>query len=242
VERLRIDDPIGALAAHGMSGVWGTLALGFLTVPSLAERLDWGKAGLFYGGGLHQLGVQVLGLAAVGAFTFTASFGILWLMKVTIGIRTDSDVEQAGLDVSEHGMWGYPEFYIPVPGGYGSDHHIPTGTQFSDREVIVTQGASGDSMYVVQSGKVEVVHTGEDGQDHQLATLKAGEFFGEMAIFENEVRSATVRAIGDARVLEVDKKTVEKRIQDDPRLAVTLLKTMSSRIRVGQAMTIGSDG
>jgi len=231
VERLRIDDPIGALAAHGMSGVWGTLALGFLTVPSLAERLDWGKAGLFYGGGLHQLGVQVLGLAAVGAFTFTASFVILWLMKVTIGIRTDSDVEQAGLDVSEHGMWGYPEFYIPVPGGYGSDHHIPTGTQFSDREVIVRQGASGDSMYVVQSGKVEVVHTGEDGQDHQLATLKAGEFFGEMAIFENEVRSATVRAIGDARVLEVDKKTVEKRIQDDPRLAVNMLKTMSSRLR-----------
>ena len=44
-------------------------------------------------------------------------------MKVTVGIRTEPEVETLGLDVSEHGMWGYPEFYIPVPGGYGSEHH-----------------------------------------------------------------------------------------------------------------------
>ena len=123
VERLGIDDPIGALAAHGMSGVWGTLALGFLTVPSLAERLETGTAGVLYGGGWRQLGVQATGLAAVGAFTFAASFGVLWLFKVTVGIRTDAEVETAGLDVSEHGMWGYPEFYIPVPGGYGTEAH-----------------------------------------------------------------------------------------------------------------------
>jgi Amt family ammonium transporter len=123
VERLRIDDPVGAIAAHGMSGVWGTLALGFLTVPALAERLEWGRAGLLYGGGLDQLGVQVLGLAAVGAFTFGLSFAILWVMRATVGIRTEPAVEAAGLDVSEHGMWGYPEFYIPVPGGYGSETH-----------------------------------------------------------------------------------------------------------------------
>ena len=86
-------------------------------------------------------------------------------------------------------------------------------------------------MYVVQSGKVEVVQTGADGDEQQLGTLKAGEFFGEMAIFEDEIRSATVRAVGDARVLEVDKKTVERRIQDNPHLAVNMLKTMSSRLR-----------
>ncbi len=123
VEKIGIDDPVGALAAHGMSGMWGTLALGFLTVPKLAENLETGKGGLFYGGGFHQLGIQVLGLVAVGAFTFTASFLVLWLMKVTVGIRTEPEVETLGLDVSEHGMWGYPEFYIPVPGGYGSEHH-----------------------------------------------------------------------------------------------------------------------
>jgi Amt family ammonium transporter len=122
VERVGIDDPVGALAAHGMAGVWGTLALGFLTVPKLAENLATGSGGLFYGGGFHQLGIQALGLAAVGAFTFTASFLVLGLMKMTVGIRTEPEVEAAGLDVSEHGMWGYPEFYIPVPGGYGTEH------------------------------------------------------------------------------------------------------------------------
>jgi Amt family ammonium transporter len=123
VERLHIDDPIGAISAHGMAGVWGTLSLGFLALPSQAKSLATGQGGLFYGGGFHQLGVQFLGLAAVGAFTFTASFGVLWLMKVTFGIRTEPEHETAGLDVSEHGMWGYPEFYIPVPGGYGTESH-----------------------------------------------------------------------------------------------------------------------
>jgi Amt family ammonium transporter len=123
VERMGLDDPVGAIAAHGMSGVWGTLSLGFLTVPGLADRLATGRGGLFYGGGLHQLGIQALGLVSVGAFTFTASFLVLWLFKVTFGIRTEPEVEQMGLDVSEHGMWGYPEFYIPVPGGYGTEQH-----------------------------------------------------------------------------------------------------------------------
>ena len=123
VEKARIDDPIGALAAHGMAGVWGTISLGFLTLPGQAEKLATGSAGLFYGGGFHQLGVQALGLVAVGAFTFSASFAVLWVMKVTVGIRTEPEVESAGLDVSEHGMWGYPEFYIPVPGGYGTEAH-----------------------------------------------------------------------------------------------------------------------
>ena len=63
---------------------------------------------------------------------------ILLLFKVTIGIRTDSEVEQMGLDVSEHGMWGYPEFYIPVPGGYGSEQNIRWAAVL-DREVIVSR-------------------------------------------------------------------------------------------------------
>jgi Amt family ammonium transporter len=78
--------------------------------------------------------VQALGLAAVGAFTFGVSYGVLWVMKVTVGIRTEPDVETAGLDVSEHGMWGYPEFYIPVPGGYGTDAHAHIGFAHRSRE------------------------------------------------------------------------------------------------------------
>jgi Amt family ammonium transporter len=123
VESIGIDDPIGAVAVHGLAGVWGTLATGIFALPSLASNLATGSGGLLYTGSFRQLGVQALGILAVGAFTFTISFGALWAMKRTAGIRVDASVEQAGLDVSEHGMWGYPEFYIPVPGGYGSESH-----------------------------------------------------------------------------------------------------------------------
>jgi ammonium transporter, Amt family len=123
VERIGIDDPIGAVAVHGMSGVWGTLATGLFAVPALASNLATGTGGLVYTGSFHQLGVQALGLVAVGGFTFSASFGSLWVMKRVWGIRVEPETETAGLDVSEHGMWGYPEFYIPVPGGYGTETH-----------------------------------------------------------------------------------------------------------------------
>ncbi len=121
VERLRIDDPVGAIAAHGMAGVWGTLALGFFTAPELAERLATGSGGLLYTGSAAQLGTQALGLLAVGVFTFGASFLSLWAMDAAFGIRTDAEAESAGLDMSEHGMWGYPELFSPVPGGYRTD-------------------------------------------------------------------------------------------------------------------------
>jgi Amt family ammonium transporter len=108
---------------HGMAGVWGTLAVGLFAVPALASNLATGSGGLFYTGSFHQLGVQALGLVTVGAFTFSLSFGALWTMKRLWGIRVEEHVETAGLDVAEHGMWGYPEFYIPVPGGYGTESH-----------------------------------------------------------------------------------------------------------------------
>ena len=106
------------------------------------------------------------------------------------------------------------------------------GKIYRDREEIIHQGEMGDSMYVVQSGRVEVLLNSGDGPERHLAFLEAGDFFGEMAVFEKEVRSATVRAAGEARVLRVDKKTLLRRIREDPLLAVNLLKTMSHRIRV----------
>src|SRR5256884_2665229 len=123
VERIGVDDPIGAVAVHGMSGGWGTLAARVFAGPALASNLATGTGGLVYTGSFHQLGVQALGLVAVGAFTFSASFGSLWAMKRLWGIRVEPETETAGLDVSEHGMGGYPEFSIPVPGGYGTESH-----------------------------------------------------------------------------------------------------------------------
>jgi Amt family ammonium transporter len=123
VERLGIDDPIGAVAVHGLAGVWGTLATGLLAVPALAATVGVGRGGLFYTGSPYQLGVQALGLVSVAAFTFSLSYGSLWVLNRLWGIRVEQHVETAGLDVAEHGMWGYPEFYIPVPGGYGTESH-----------------------------------------------------------------------------------------------------------------------
>lgn len=105
------------------------------------------------------------------------------------------------------------------------------GKLYSDGECIIRQGSIGNSMYVVQGGKVEVIQQSDDGLEQHLAYLKAGDFFGEMAVFENETRSATVRADGEARVLKIDKRTLLTRIREDPLLAVNLLKTMSHRIR-----------
>lgn len=105
------------------------------------------------------------------------------------------------------------------------------GKIYEDGDIIIRQGETGDSMYVVQSGQVEVLQTSpEEGEQH-LAFLETGDFFGEMAVFEKIVRSATVRSVGESRVLKVDNKTLLRRIREDPLLAVNLLKTMSHRIR-----------
>jgi CRP/FNR family cyclic AMP-dependent transcriptional regulator len=104
------------------------------------------------------------------------------------------------------------------------------GKLYKDGKTIIKQGHSGECFYVIQSGRVEVVQSSAHGEQH-LTFLESGSFFGEMAIFEKEARSATIRAAGDARVLKVDKKTLYRRIQEDPLIAVGLLKTMSHRIR-----------
>jgi CRP-like cAMP-binding protein len=104
------------------------------------------------------------------------------------------------------------------------------GKIFSNGEVIVQQGDVGEEMYVVQAGKVEVVLE-SGGQHERVAVLGPRDFFGEMALFDKEVRSATVRALGEARVLTIDKRTLLKRISEDPLLAFNMLKSMSARVR-----------
>ncbi len=104
------------------------------------------------------------------------------------------------------------------------------GRVFADGETIVQQGDVGNEMYVVQSGKVEVVLESA-GNQHRVSVLKAQDFFGEMSLFDKDVRSATVRALGEARVLTIDKRTLLKRISEDPFLAYSLLRVMSARVR-----------
>jgi Amt family ammonium transporter len=110
-----IDDPVGATSAHGLAGIWGTLACGFFTSPRLAEFNEVGDPGLWYSGSFSQLGAQALGVGVAFACVFIVSFGIFFLLKKTIGIRVSPEEEDAGLDISEHGMYGYPEQFIPQP-------------------------------------------------------------------------------------------------------------------------------
>jgi Amt family ammonium transporter len=110
-----IDDPVGALTAHGLCGIWGTLSCGLFTAPRLAEYNAVGEPGFIYNGSLHQLGSQALGIVVVFAFVFVLSFATFWAIKKAYGLRVTADEEDAGLDISEHGMYGYPEQFIPAP-------------------------------------------------------------------------------------------------------------------------------
>src|SRR3954449_1210598 len=110
-----LDDPVGALSAHGLAGIVGTLCCGIFTSPRLAELNGVGDPGLWYSGSFHQLGVQALGIAVAFVSVFVVSYIVFWAIKRTIGLRVTADEEDAGLDISEHGMYGYPEQFIPQP-------------------------------------------------------------------------------------------------------------------------------
>lgn len=104
------------------------------------------------------------------------------------------------------------------------------GKVYEDGQFIVHQGDIGDCMYVLQQGEVEVIHEEGDRQV-QLRVLHQGDVFGEMAIFEKEVRSASVRAHGRAQVLTIEKRAFLRRVKEDPTLAFNILQVMSQRIR-----------
>lgn len=104
------------------------------------------------------------------------------------------------------------------------------GREYADGEVICRQGETGDRMFVMQAGRAEVVRQ-DGGSEVLLAELITGDVFGEMAIFDRQPRSATVRAKGMARVLTLDKRSFLRRVHEDPSLAFNILRKMSMRIR-----------
>jgi Amt family ammonium transporter len=112
-----LDDPVGALSAHGLAGIWGTLSCGLFTDPDFAKFNGVGSGGLVYTGKFNQLGAQALAVSISFTTVFTLSFILFWIIKKTVGLRVDERHELDGLDISEHGMWGYPEQFMPVPGG-----------------------------------------------------------------------------------------------------------------------------
>ncbi len=104
------------------------------------------------------------------------------------------------------------------------------GKVYQDGEIITRQGDVGKVMYVIQKGKVDIL-VERDGHETLLRVAEEGEFLGEMAIFDHEVRSASLRAQGEVKVLTIDKKNFLKRIHVDPSLAFKIVQTMSQRVR-----------
>jgi Amt family ammonium transporter len=138
VDKIGVDDPLGAIAAHGMGGVWGTLSTGLFATPALVESTGVGTPGLLYGGGFSQLGVQALGILAAGGFVFIASLAVFAALKATIGLRVKPEQELDGLDISEHGVFGYGEQLVATDtrngNGYKLSEPVSASTTTTERE------------------------------------------------------------------------------------------------------------
>ena len=117
VDKIRVDDPIGAIPVHGIAGIWGTLAIGLFATEGRIGELGV-STGLLVGGSAEQLWVQFYGIVATIAFTGLASLIVFLIIKHTVGLRVSEQDELAGLDIAEHGMYGYPEQFIEVPGAF----------------------------------------------------------------------------------------------------------------------------
>ena len=96
-DKIKVDDPVGAIAVHGVNGLFGTLAVGFFAI----------EGGLFYGGGISLLITQILGVITIALFSFTVTFIVMNFLKLTIGVRISSEDEEAGIDASSFGVQSY---------------------------------------------------------------------------------------------------------------------------------------
>jgi Amt family ammonium transporter len=116
-DKLKIDDPVGALSVHLVNGIWGTIAVGLFASAAAPGGAD----GLLYGGGFGILQTQLIGTVAVGAFTFAAMLLAWVVIKMLLGLRVDAEDEIRGLDLAEMGMEAYPsEQWQSVGAGVGS--------------------------------------------------------------------------------------------------------------------------
>ena len=104
------------------------------------------------------------------------------------------------------------------------------GREYKAGEIIVQQGDAGNCMFVIQKGEVEALAE-SDGRQLRLRSMGRNEFFGEMALFEKDVRTATIRAIRPTRILTIDKKNFLGGVHEDPSLSFRILQMMSHRIR-----------
>jgi Amt family ammonium transporter len=133
-DRIKIDDPVGALSVHLVNGVFGTLCIGLFAQDGITGAATGN--GLFFGGGTKLLGAQVIGILSAGAFVFATSLIVWWLIKLTMGLRVSLQEEIEGLDIGEHGNSAYPDFLSRKP----AFSYVGNGPVVIESGNTVTQG------------------------------------------------------------------------------------------------------
>ena len=111
-----------------------------------------------------------------------------------------------------------------------TDEEASLGKDYKDGDTIFEENSIGKEMYIILTGNAKVIKK-KDGVETTLATLEEGDFFGEMSLFDNNPRSATVKALGDVKLLEINQKAFFRKISRDPSLAFRMLEKMGQRIR-----------
>ena len=170
--KLHVDDPVGAVAVHLMNGVWGTLAVGLFATPTapafargFGDGVTFGAnqimgAGLFYGGGFTLLGIQIIGVAAILAFTAVTITLSFLAIRATVGLRVSEQEEIVGLDVEEHGLVSAYAGFMPVIGSdvpMGAPAELPGAKPAAKDEAVPVADYSTGSNDKVKMSKVTIV-------------------------------------------------------------------------------------
>lgn len=173
--KLHVDDPVGAVAVHCLNGIWGTIAVGlFATTSAPASELT----GLFYGGGFKLLGLQLLGILTVGAWTAITITISFFIIKATVGLRASAEEEITGLDATEHGLPSAYADFMPAIDSYTADYDVPvTGDTAIDDAVPVVLKSSDGTKPVgsdVKMTKIEIVIKQEKFEKLKAAMMNIG--------------------------------------------------------------------
>lgn len=173
--KLHIDDPVGAVAVHCLNGIWGTIAVGLFATPS-APSSEF--CGLFYGGGFHLLGLQLLGILTVGAWTAITITITFYAIKATVGLRASAEEEITGLDATEHGLPSAYADFMPAIDGYGQETaDIPLGDTSVDEAVPVVLKSESKNVAVgsdVKMTKIEIVMKQDKFEKLKSAMMQIG--------------------------------------------------------------------
>ena len=173
--KLHIDDPVGAVAVHMFNGIWGTIAVGlFATTTAPGSEF----CGLFYGGGFKLLGLQLLGVLSVGAWTAVTITITFFIIKATVGLRVSAEEEITGLDATEHGLPSAYADFMPAIDGYGADIDIPvTGSASVDDSVPVVLKSDSGSKAIgsdVKMTKIEILMKQDRFEKLKAAMMSIG--------------------------------------------------------------------